>query len=53
MPVKNWSTRLDLKSGQKVTELMRKASMTEAEVVRRLIMIGLKSVREPADLLRV
>jgi hypothetical protein len=49
--MKTWSTRLDDKSGHKVSELMREASMTEAEVVRRLIMIGLKSVKEPADLL--
>jgi hypothetical protein len=52
LPAKTWSTRLDEESGHRVAELMQQASMREADVIRRLVVIGLRAVKEPADLLR-
>jgi predicted DNA-binding protein len=48
---KTWSTRLDVESEEKLKELIKRSGLKEAEVLRRLIMIGLKNVKEPADLL--
>jgi hypothetical protein len=36
-----------------VTDLMRETSMTEADVLRRLIVLGLKWMKDPADLLKI
>jgi predicted DNA-binding protein len=49
---KTWSTRLDEETEKKVEALIRKSGLKEAEVLRRLIIIGLKNIKEPADLLR-
>jgi predicted DNA-binding protein len=49
---KTWSTRLDEETEKKLSILIEKSGLKEAEVLRRLIVIGLKSIREPADLLR-
>lgn len=49
---KTWSTRLDKDSEKKVKELIKKSGLKEAEVLRRLIIIGLKNVKEPEDLLK-
>jgi hypothetical protein len=49
---KTWSTRLDEESAKKVEDLVKKSGLKEAEVLRRLIIIGLKKINEPADLLR-
>jgi len=49
---KTWSTRLDEETERQVRALIEKSGLKEAEVLRRLIIIGLKSVKEPADLLR-
>jgi hypothetical protein len=49
---KTWSTRLDADSEQKVKDLIQKTKLREAEVLRRLIVIGLKNIRDPADLLK-
>jgi predicted DNA-binding protein len=52
MEKKTWSTRLDEETEKKVKALIEKSGLKEAEILRRLIMIGLKNVREPADLLK-
>jgi hypothetical protein len=52
MDKKTWSTRLDGETGKKVKELIEKSGLKEAEVLRRLIIIGLKNVKEPSDLLK-
>jgi predicted DNA-binding protein len=52
MDKKTWSTRLDEETEKKVKVLIEKSGLKEAEVLRRLIIIGLKYVREPADLLK-
>jgi hypothetical protein len=36
-----------------VKELIKKSGLKEAEILRRLIIIGLKNVKEPEDLLRI
>ena len=51
MNKKTWSTRLDEETEKKVKNLIEKTGLKEAEVLRRLIIIGLKNVKEPADLL--
>lgn len=53
MAKKTWSTRLDDEAERRVIDLVRKTGLKEAEVLRRLILIGLKNVKEPADLLKV
>lgn len=53
MDRKTWSTRLDDETEKEVKALINKSGLKEAEVLRRLIAIGLKNVREPADLLRI
>jgi predicted DNA-binding protein len=50
---KTWSTRLDEDTEEKVEALIKKSGLKEAEVLRRLIMIGLKNVKEPANLLEI
>jgi len=52
MDKKTWSTRLDEETEKKIKELIEKSGLKEAEVLRRLIVIGLRNVREPADLLK-
>jgi len=52
MDGKTWSTRLDSSSEGKVKNLIRETKLREAEVLRRLIVIGLKNVTEPSDLLK-
>ncbi|MCS7115222.1 MAG: hypothetical protein RMJ15_08560 [Nitrososphaerota archaeon] len=52
MDKKTWSTRLDGETERKVKELIEKSGLKEAEVLRRLIIIGLKKINEPADLLK-
>lgn len=52
MDKKTWSTRLDEETEKKVKELIEKSGLKEAEVLRRLVVIGLRSVKEPEDLLR-
>jgi|YelNatPaOPRAMG01_1025707.scaffolds.fasta_scaffold02691_7 predicted DNA-binding protein len=52
MDKKTWSTRLDEETERKVKELIKKSGLKEAEILRRLIVIGLKNVKEPADLLK-
>jgi len=52
MAKKTWSTRLDEKTERKVKDLIETSGLKEAEVLRRLIIIGLKNVKEPADLLK-
>jgi len=49
---KTWSTRLDEGTERKVEALIEKSGLKEAEVLRRLVVIGLKNVKEPADLLK-
>ncbi|MGQ9507229.1 MAG: hypothetical protein ACUVTB_05150 [Candidatus Bathycorpusculaceae bacterium] len=52
MDKKTWSTRLDEETEKKLKALIDKSGLKEAEVLRRLIMIGLRNVKEPADLLK-
>ncbi|MEM3641416.1 MAG: hypothetical protein QXH37_05810 [Candidatus Bathyarchaeia archaeon] len=53
MNKKTWSTRLDAETEKKVKALIEKSGLKEAEVLRRLIVIGLKNVKEPEDLLKI
>ena len=53
MSKKTWSTRLDKEAEEKIRMLISQTGLKEAEILRRLILIGLKSVKEPADLLRI
>jgi len=53
MDKKTWSTRLDEKTERTIKELVDKTGLREAEILRRLVIIGLKSVKDPADLLKV
>lgn len=53
MDRKTWSTRLDEEAEKEIKALIKKSGLKEAEVLRRLIMIGLKNVEEPADLLKI
>ena len=50
---KTWSTRLNEKTEEKIKNLIKRTGLKEAEVLRRLIIIGLKNVKEPADLLNI
>jgi predicted DNA-binding protein len=50
---KTWSTRLDEASEEKIKSLVEKTGLKEAEIIRRLIAIGLKNVKKPADLLEI
>jgi len=49
---KTWSTRLDEETEKEIRVLVKRSGLREAEVLRRLIVIGLKNVKEPADLLK-
>jgi len=49
---KTWSTRLDEGTERRVKDLIERSGLKEAEVLRRLIIIGLKNVKEPTDLLK-
>lgn len=53
MDRKTWSTRLDEKTEKEIEALLKKSGLKEAEVLRRLIVIGLRNVKEPADLLKI
>jgi len=53
LPKKTWSTRLDKETEKEIKTLIKKSELKEAEVLRKLIKIGLKNVKEPADLLRM
>jgi predicted DNA-binding protein len=50
---KTWSTRLDEETEKEIEALLKKSGLKEAEVLRRLIIIGLRNVKEPADLLKI
>lgn len=52
MDKKTWSTRLDEETEREIKVLIKKSGLKEAEVLRRLIVIGLRNVKEPADLLK-
>ena len=52
MDKKTWSTRLDEETEKEIRVLVKRSGLREAEVLRRLIVIGLKNVKEPADLLK-
>jgi len=53
MDKKTWSTRLDEETERKVKALIEVSGLKEAEILRRLIIIGLKNIKEPEDLLRI
>ena len=53
MVTKTWSTRLDAETESKVKSLIERSRLKEAEVLRRLIVIGLRNVKHPADLLEI
>ena len=53
MAKKTWSTRLDDETERKVKYLIERTGLKEAEILRRLIIIGLKNVKTPADLLNL
>jgi hypothetical protein len=46
------ATRLGKRDFERVEELVKQSKLNRAEVTRRLILIGLKQVREPEDLLK-
>ncbi len=47
------ATRLDKSDFEKVRRLSENTRLSTAEIVRRLILIGLKNVKQPEDLLRL
>jgi len=49
---KTWSTRLDEETEKEIKVLIKRSGLKEAEVLRRLVVIGLRNVKEPADLLK-
>jgi len=51
--VKTWSTRLDAETENKIKTLIERTKLKEAEIIRRLIVIGLRNVKQPADLLEI
>ena len=53
MVKKTWSTRLDRESEERLISLVESSGLVEAEVLRRLIKIGLKKVKVPADLMNI
>jgi len=48
---KNASTRIDEKSDRRITELVNQTGLKRAEILRRLIYLGLAQVKKPADVL--
>jgi predicted DNA-binding protein len=50
---KTWSTRLDENTEKKLQNLIEQTGLKEAEVLRRLIIIGTKNVKDPSDLLKI
>jgi hypothetical protein len=50
---KTWSTRLDENTEKKIQRLIEQTGLKEAEVLRRLVMIGIKNVKEPSNLLEI
>lgn len=51
--IKTRSTRLEQETEKETGSLVKSSGLKEAEVLRRLIIIGLKKVKEPADLLKM
>jgi len=51
--VKTWSTRLDSGTENKIKTLMERTRLKEAEILRRLVIIGLRNIKQPADLLEI
>ena len=49
---KHASTRINEKSERRIEELIRQTGLKRAEILRRLIYLGLDQVKEPADLLK-
>ena len=47
------ATRLDSDDYRRVEELSRESKLGRAEIVRRLVLIGLKRVQKPEDLLKL
>jgi len=50
---KTWSTRLDEETEKEIKVLIKRSGLKEAEVLRRLVVIGLRNVKEPSDLLKI
>ena len=46
------STRINGVSERKIKELIKQTGLKRAEILRRLIYLGLDQVKEPADLLK-
>ncbi|GAI12683.1 unnamed protein product [marine sediment metagenome] len=46
------ATRLERRDFDEIERLVKQSKLDRAEVTRRLILIGLKHVREPKDLLK-
>jgi len=51
--LKHASTRIDEESERKVNELIKQTGLKRAEILRRLIYLGLRQVKEPEDLLKI
>ncbi len=47
------ATRLDRPDFEKVRRLSDTTRLSQAEIVRRLVLIGLKNVHQPEDLLKL
>lgn len=45
-------TRLEKQDYEKIERLVKQSKLDRAEVARRLILIGLKHVKQPEDLLK-
>lgn len=50
--MKHASTRIDEESDRKIAELINQTGLKRAEILRRLIYLGLGQVKKPADLLK-
>lgn len=46
------ATRLEKQDYEKIERLVKQSRLDRAEVTRRLILIGLKHVKQPEDLLK-
>ncbi|NOZ82625.1 MAG: ribbon-helix-helix protein, CopG family [Euryarchaeota archaeon] len=47
------ATRVEKQCYDRIEALVRQTKLSRAEIVRRLILIGLKQVEKPEDLIRI
>jgi len=47
------ATRLEKQDYERIEHLVKQSKLNRGEITRRLILIGLKHVKEPKDLLKI